>query len=117
MEYSVIIFNKQLSIVSYLSSGFCILLLLLSYTVHAQYSPPNGIYPDAVFGENIKTVRIHKVDWETSYPISHIGDEKPLALVFDELSKTAQNYSYVIVHCDADWRQSRLVTNEYMTGF
>ena len=85
--------------------------------VQAQYSPSGGIYPDAVFDGNIKTSRIFKEGWEMSYPISHIDDEKPLTLAFDELSKNARYYSYSIVHCDADWRQSRLSTDEYMSGF
>ncbi len=83
----------------------------------AQYNPPNGIYPDAVWGEMIKTVQLYKTGWETSHPISHVEDEKPLILAFDELSKNARNYSYSIVHCDADWRQSRLITTDYMDGF
>lgn len=85
--------------------------------IRAQYSPSGNIYPDAVFNDQVKTVRIHKADWETSYPVGHIDDTNPLILSFDELSKTAKNYSYSIVHCDADWRQSRLMTNEYMDGF
>ena len=91
--------------------------ILLSLSVCAQYDPSGGIYPDAVFSETIKTVRLYKADWETSYPIGRIEDEMPLELTFDELSKTARNYSYTIVHCDADWRQSRLIPSDYMDGF
>jgi len=96
------------------------ILIILSFTclnAYSQYSPPDGIYPDAVFSSDIKTSRILKDGWETSYPISRMDDEKPLVLTFDELSKNARNYSYTIVHCDADWRQSRLSTSDYMTGF
>jgi len=96
---------------------FLILFVFICFSAKSQYYPPNGIYPDAVFGSQIKTARIFKEGWETSYPIAHVNDEKPLVLSFDELSKNARNYSYAIIHCDADWRQSRLVTNEYMTGF
>jgi len=92
-------------------------LLFISICAYPQYIPVDGVYPDAVFNSNIKTSRIFKDEWETSYPISRIDDEKPLVLLFDELSKNARSYSYTIVHCDADWRQSRLVTSEYMTGF
>ncbi len=96
---------------------FCSLFIFVCYTLKAQYSPPDGIYPDAVFDATIKTARIYKTGWEISYPIGHIDDENPLMLTFDQLSKTARNYSYSIIHCDADWRQSRLVTNDYMDGF
>ncbi len=94
-----------------------VVLIFICSGVLAQYSPPGGIYPDAVFGSDIKTARIYKDGWETSYPISHMNDEHPLVLSFDELTKNARNYSYAIIHCDADWRQSRLSTSEYMTGF
>ena len=94
-----------------------ITFLFISISAYSQYIPSDGVYPDAVFSSNIKTSRIFKDEWETSCPISRMDDEKPLVLSFDELSQNARNYSYVIVHCDADWRQSRLVTNEYMTGF
>ena len=94
-----------------------LVFIFLHVAVNAQYSPPGGIYPDAVFEEKIKTARICKADWEISYPIGHIADETPLMLSFDDLSKTARNYSYTIVHCDADWRLSRLSINDYMTGF
>ena len=94
-----------------------IVFLFISTGAYSQYCPPDGIYPDAVFSSDIKTSRILKDGWETSYPVSHMDDEKPLILSFDELSKNARNYLYTIIHCDADWRQSRLSTSEYMTGF
>jgi hypothetical protein len=96
---------------------FFLFFLFLCPGLWAQYVPPGNIYPDAVFNENIKTARIFKADREISYPVSHFDDETPLLLTFDELSKTAKNYSYNIIHCDADWKQSRLTTHEYMDGF
>ena len=96
---------------------FFVILIFISFSAYAQYTPPDGIYPDAVLSSDIKTSRIFREGWETSYPVSHIEDENPLVLSFDELSKNARNYSYTIVHCDADWRQSRLTTSEYMPGF
>jgi hypothetical protein len=89
----------------------------MCFSAYAQYSPEGGIYPDAVFGSDIKTARIFKDGWETSYPVSHMDDEHPLVLSFDELTRNARNYSYAVIHCDADWRQSRLATSDYMTGF
>ena len=100
-----------------MNAKLSILLVFICINAYSQYSPPDGIYPDAVFSDDIKTSRILKDGWDTSYPISRMDDEKPLVLTFDELSKNARNYSYSIIHCDADWRQSRLATSEYMTGF
>ena len=97
--------------------NFIIVLIFICVSAYPQYSPPDGIYPDAVFGNDIKTSRILQDGFETSYPISRMDEEKPLILSFDDLSKNARNFSYAIIHCDADWRQSRLSTSEYMTGF
>ena len=94
-----------------------LLLIFACNSAYSQYRPPDNIYPDAVFNSDIKTCRILKDGWDTSYPISRMDDEKPLVLTFDELSKNARNYYYSIIHCDADWRQSRLSTSEYMTAF
>jgi len=99
---------------------YIIVIILAFYILcnaYSQYSPPDGIYPDIVFDERIKTARIFKEGWETSYPVSNINDQTPLVLSFDELSRNPRNYSYAIIHCDADWRRSRLITDEYMTGF
>ncbi|MDR1866512.1 MAG: DUF5103 domain-containing protein [Bacteroidales bacterium] len=92
------------------ASGFCA-------SLQAQYEPPDGIYPDAVFVETIKTVRWHKPEWEMVYPVIRMDDEEPLMLSFDELTQTAKNYAYNIIHCDAGWKQSRLVHADYMEGF
>ncbi|MDR2038758.1 MAG: DUF5103 domain-containing protein [Bacteroidales bacterium] len=101
----------------FLDYFFLIVIGLFCPVIQAQYNPPDGIYPDAVFNESVKTVRLIKTEWEISYPISHIEDENPMELSFDELSRNAKNYSYTIIHCDADWRQSRLIPTDYMTGF
>jgi hypothetical protein len=83
----------------------------------AQYEPPNGIYPDAVFRSDIKTVRLNRADWEISYPVAHINDDDPLELTFDEVTETAKTYAYSIIHCDAAWQQSRVAVTDYMDGF
>jgi len=100
-----------------MNAKFFIVLIFICFSAYSQYSPPDGIYPDAIFSDDIKTARIYKEGWEMSHPISQMDDENPLMLSFDELSKNARNYSYTIIHCDADWRQSRLAVSEYMTGF
>ncbi|MDR0814641.1 MAG: DUF5103 domain-containing protein [Bacteroidales bacterium] len=94
-----------------------IILSGLPFAMSAQYEPPESIYPDAVFDENIKTVRLHKEGWEVSYPIANLADEEPLTLSFDEIGTSMKNYAYSIVHCDAGWKQSRVSEAEYMNGF
>ena len=83
--------------------------------IRAQYNP--DVFPDEVFSKNIKSCRIYKDGWDMSYPVLLPNDENGLILSFDELSDNARYFSYTVIHCDADWRQSRLTTDDYMTGF
>jgi hypothetical protein len=85
--------------------------------VHAQYEPPGDIYPDAVMADGIKTVRLYKDGWEISYPVRNINDERSMVLTFDELGSAVKSYAYRIVHCDAEWKRSRLIESDYLEGF
>ena len=65
----------------------------------------------------IHTVLFYAEGWEFSTPVMELGSSKQLVLKFDELSKDANSYNYTLVHCDADWNPSRLVSSEYLDGF
>ncbi|MDR0714055.1 MAG: DUF5103 domain-containing protein [Bacteroidales bacterium] len=85
--------------------------------VQAQYEPPGDVYPDDVMADNVKTVRLYREGWEISYPVRNVNDEQPMVLTFDELDNSVKTYAYRIIHCDADWRRSRLVEADYLEGF
>jgi hypothetical protein len=65
----------------------------------------------------LHTVLFFTEGWEFSLPVLVPGSNQRLLLKFDELSRNPRNYLYTIVHCDADWFTSRLVSAEYMAGF
>ena len=46
-----------------------------------------------------------------------LGTSQRLICKFDHLTADTRNYFYTILHCDADWRPSRVVSSEYMDGF
>ena len=65
----------------------------------------------------IKTVLFFSEGWEFSMPVWELGSSQRLAFKFDELSRDPKSFNYTLVHCDADWNPSRLVSSEYMDGF
>ncbi len=80
-------------------------------------SAQEDFYADRIYGENIRTVQLHRTGWDLSYPIIELNSPDRISLSFDDLSSEIKNYSYTIEHCDADWYPSGLSPDEYMSGF
>jgi len=55
--------------------------------------------------------------WEMSPPIIELKGENQLQFSFDEIGRDIQDYSYRIIHCDADWKSSGLSEFDYLEGF
>jgi len=83
----------------------------------AETSPAVFYYEDRTYKENIKTVQFFKEGWELSYPVIALNSGERLILSFDDLDAGVKNYSYTIIHCDADWKPSGLFHAEYVEGF
>ena len=67
--------------------------------------------------QEIHTVQFFTEGWEFSQPVLELGTARRLILKFDDLTRNPKNYNYTIIHCDADWNPSRIVSSEYMAGF
>ncbi len=65
----------------------------------------------------IHTVLFYNEGWEFSLPVLELGSSQRLVFKFDELSREPKTFNYTLVHYDADWNPSRLVTAEYLDGF
>ncbi len=74
-------------------------------------------YEDYVYKESIHTMLIHQEGFELSHPIIKINSNEKLLLSFDDFSDNAMDYSYTIMHCDANWQPSDMVFTEYAIGF
>lgn len=91
---------------------------LLSYNCRASdKSDEIQKYNDSIYNENIKTVQLYRKGWEMSYPIIELNSNDKLELSFDELGDKQKNYSYSLLHCDAEWEPSDISEAEYMEGF
>ena len=62
----------------------------------------------------IKTVVFSGGSFNSQFPI--IKMNQVLSLSFDDVSGDENFYYYKIVHCDFDWKRSRLLKSEYLDG-
>jgi hypothetical protein len=74
-------------------------------------------YVDSVFSDSIKTIQLHRTDWELSYPVLKLNSDDQLELTFDELTSTMKQYYYTIEHCSSDWNTSDITYTEYADGY
>ncbi|HMN05184.1 MAG TPA: DUF5103 domain-containing protein [Flavobacteriales bacterium] len=80
------------------------------------YNPGQLLCEDHIYSATVHTVQLFKKGFELSPPIIELGSPDPLVLRFDDFSANAENLSYTIVHCNADWQPSDLVPSQYING-
>ncbi|HNK86011.1 MAG TPA: DUF5103 domain-containing protein [Flavobacteriales bacterium] len=80
------------------------------------WSPQELVCEDRVYSPTIHTVQFFKKGFELAPPVIELGAQDPLVLRFDDLQPNPEQLTYSIVHCDAQWRPSDLMTNQYITG-
>lgn len=74
-------------------------------------------YQERVFIDSIKTVQLHRTDWDLSAPILTLNTTDKLILQFDELSVNVKRYNYTIEHCTSDWVKSDIDFTDYADGY
>jgi hypothetical protein len=70
-----------------------------------------------IFSKSIKTVKATIKDLPLSYPVIKLNGEKSIEVSFDELSAESHTFNYKLLHCDANWQPSKLMSIEYIKGF
>ena len=107
------------------SGNWALLLLTLVACTSSQpaisgseeyYSPQELRYEDHVYKSTVHTVQLFKKGFELSPPIIELGGADPLVLRFDDFSPDPENFSYTVVHCNADWQPSDLAPSRYING-
>ena len=76
-----------------------------------------GVAREMVLDEQIKTIQLYREGWINSYPILTLQEQVPLVLEFDEISNSISDLTYMVIHCDANWRRSELTEQEYLEGY
>ena len=101
---------------------FLSFFLLLNFPLLAQdeffdyYESKPFKYDNDVYLPFIKSIRLFPANDPQAPPIVKLGGN-PLVLLFDDLTAVFQNYTYTIIHCNADWTPSDLLKAEYIDGF
>ena len=96
---------------------FFISYLCISYCLSAYGSNELEVYKNEIKKVSIHTVQCFPVGWELSPAIMELNSQNQLQFSFDEIGKGVQDYSYRIIHCDADWKSSELSEFDYLEGF
>jgi len=89
-----------------------ILSLISAFALQAQQ-----IYRMQVFESNIKTLQIGIQDQKYVLPNIQLNGTDKLLISFDEMSHESHSYSYKVLHCNANWTLSDLISNEYINGY
>ena len=91
-------------------------ILLLSYTTNAQNA--KGVYEDRVYDDLLKSVQIYVGGQPAIVPYIGLNSGfQTFTLRFDELAEDANEFFYKVIHCDRNWKASKLDEIEYLEGF
>tara|TARA_B100000902_G_scaffold149672_1_gene146246 strand:- start:12682 stop:13965 length:1284 start_codon:yes stop_codon:yes gene_type:complete len=82
------------------------------YQLYSQY-----VFEEEIYDKNIHTVTLHLEEDPLSQPIIRLGSSDKILLSFDDFSENLEDYYYTIIHCNSDWKESDLITSEYIYGF
>ncbi|MBK7409299.1 MAG: DUF5103 domain-containing protein [Saprospirales bacterium] len=91
---------------------FRLLFLFMPLMVQGQVQPSDITYVDY-----IRSVRMYPNGVMLGYPIIELFSNAQLYISFDDLSDEVKNFTYTVVHCNANWEPSGLTENEYIDGF
>lgn len=100
-----------------LRSIFFLASLWIHVGVSAQYLPEQLFLENRTYNSNIQTVQLYPRGEDMAFPIVKLNSGMTLELHFDDLSGDFQNFAYTFIHCDAYWRPSDLMKQEYLRGF
>lgn len=92
-------------------------LLVILCAVFAVNSFVTAQYRTQIYDSNIKTLQVLLNNEPLLTPIIEMNTSDEIVISFDELSYEASNFYYKIVHCDASWNESDLVSMEYLDEF
>lgn len=71
----------------------------------------------AIFAPSFSSLQIAPVGSPLAPPVITLGSSDRVEMKWDERSTDRRYLRYELIHCDADWRPSRLLVSEYLDGF
>jgi len=75
------------------------------------------VFRTQIFSSSIKTLQIGRYGDKYASNMISLTENEKLVVRFDEMSHNSHAYSYKVIHCNADWTESAISSNEYLQGF
>jgi hypothetical protein len=101
--------------------SFTLIFFLFVLNLAAQFEVADTIdfigNSNRIYRSNIKTVLLHRNGWDLSPPLIKFNSGEQLKLSFDDLDADGKEYTFTIIHCNADWKPSNLEKYEYIDGY
>lgn len=94
--------------------------LIFLFMIHTAflYSYPQMVRnSDLVYDDNIQGIIFNKLDYPLDKPFIQLGSSDKLRLAFDDMSNQSYIFKYTFVHCDSEWKTSKLDQMEYLDGY
>ena len=94
-----------------------IIQIILLFAV-SGFAQRNLKYETCVLKDEVRTLRVRLADENRlERPILTLGGDEQLEISFDCLSHDTRNYTYTLLHLNADHTVSNLTSSEYLRGF
>lgn len=96
----------------------CVILITTLITAGTPFClGQEVIFNNKTFTDNIRTVQVHPEGAPLAFPALALGSQARLCISFDELSESPTDYSFSLVHCNADWTADGLDPIDYLGPF
>ncbi len=117
MDYSANSIQSAVKVFIILTLACSSISLTAQNASDVYYNEGQLVYEDHIYLPGIKTVRLHPVGNDLAMPIIKLRSGERLLLSFDDLFEEYTEFSYTVVHCNADWTPSNLLKQEYLSNF
>lgn len=98
-------------------SKIIFLFSLLSITLLSALSLRADDTDTRIFHPAFKTLKVSNADDFMLPPVIRLASDDHIVISFDEIADDRGYLQYRLIHCDADWKPSRIVESEYLDGF
>ncbi|MDE7402165.1 MAG: DUF5103 domain-containing protein [Muribaculaceae bacterium] len=95
-------------------------ILIVLALILAGFGTPSVFADDTstrIFSSNFKSLKVSSADDFMTDPVIRLGTDDRIVISFDEIGEDNSYLEYRLMHCNADWRPSRLIESEYVSGF
>lgn len=93
------------------------ILFLLAVFMSGSIASQAADTMTGVFKDRVKSLQAAVNGDVSAPPVITLGTSDHITFTFDHLAEDREFLRYSLVHCNADWQPSQLVSSEYLDGF